>query len=383
MTAEISSIFKATLPLCPSCQAEISEDDSFCQECGSPLSLAEAGEPVRQPVQLKMTRLHPSLGKPVVALPLVGLIVLGLVLITIFLLGFEKSYSGFSNRYVIEQATQSYKENRFDEAATILERLSLSHKLDDEQRTLLSDVYLARSEQRAGRSDYVGAMSDLLKIPPQYSKFILVTGRRNELAELIKVQQAQAQAQALAAAKNHVKSERSKSQLSSKALANSATTATLQAPPAISVTPATETVSSGNHGQAQSTGSEFPASRIESSGRAESQMSHSGSQTLLSGSQTSHSGSQTSLSGSQAAQSEVQPSRLETKPTASNSPAMRSEASVPNGLLKAKASKITENDQVRYNELLAGYFSQEHKQSSGASEPPSLKEWIDIGRPKF
>jgi len=45
-------------------------------------------------------------------------------------------------------------------------------------------------------------------------------------------------------------------------------------------------------------------------------------------------------------------------------------------------AKITENDQVRYNELLAGYFSQEHK-VSGANEPPSLKEWIDNGRPKF
>ncbi|CAN5327785.1 hypothetical protein BH10CYA1_BH10CYA1_30100 [soil metagenome] len=321
LTAEILSIFKTALPLCPSCRAEISEDDSFCQECGSALSLPDLDEPVPQLAHLKMARLHPSLGKPVLTLPLLGFAVVGLVLITFFLLGFEKSYSGFSNRYVIEQATQAYKEYRFDDAATMLERLSISHKLDDEQRTLLSDVYLSRSEQRVGRSDYAGAKSDLEKIPSQYSKFVLVTGKRNELVELIKVQQAQAQAQAVSATKSHLKSERSKLRLAAKTLVPPSTNSVLPAPSAISVASPTETIRPGHNLQSQTTRSETPASRGQS-------------------------------------------------------PAQK-------GLLKVKSAKITENDQVRYNELLAGYFSEEHKLSSASSEPPSLKEWIDIGRPKF
>ncbi len=349
MTAEISSIFKTVLPLCPSCRAEISEDDSFCQECGSALSLPESEETVPRLADLRMARLHPSLAKPVVTLPLVALAVIGFALIMFLLLGFEKSYSGFSNHYVIEQATQAYKENRFDEAATILERLSVGRKLDDQQRTLLCDVYLARAEQRVGRSDYVGAMSDLDKIPSQYSKFILVTGRKNELAELIKVQQVHAQAQALSATKGRLKQDRSKSTQAGKI-----TNSVLSAPPAISVKLRSEA-------QQSSTPSEFPKV----------------------GSQTPVVRSESTLPSAEIDQKSPALARTEAQPALSNAVSSRSELPTQKGLLKAKAAKITENDQVRYNELLAGYFSQEHKQSSGASEPPSLKEWIDIGRPKF
>ncbi|MBS1957405.1 MAG: zinc-ribbon domain-containing protein [Cyanobacteria bacterium SZAS-4] len=364
MTAEISNIFKTILPLCPSCRAEISDDDSFCQECGSALSLPGAAE-VPQPAQLKMARLHPSLAKPVVTLPLLALAIMSFVLIMFFLVGFEKSYSGFSNHYVIEQATQAYKENRYDEAATILERFAVGHKLDEQQRALLSDVYLARAEQRVGRADYVGAMSDLDKIPPQYSKYILVTGRRNELTELIKVQQAQTQAQAFAPTKGHSKQERNKTvapaQSTVSASANSPLSSAHQAPSAISVADLSA--------PRASTRLESPVVRLESptthsAARAESRVPNSDASGVRSESTGAPSDS----------------ARAESQPTSSPAP---SDLPAQKGLLKAKAAKITESDQVRYNELLAGYFSQEHKQTSGTNEPPSLKEWIDIGRPKF
>lgn len=358
MTAEISSIFKTVLPRCPSCRAEIAEDDSFCQECGSALSFPDARESSPRLAQLKMARLHPSLAKPVVTLPLVAMAVVGFFLVMVFLLGFEKSYSAFSNHYVIEQATQAYKENRFDEAATILERFSIGHKLDEQQRTLLSDVYLARAEQRVGRTDYVGAMSDLDKIPSQYAKFILVTGRKNELAELIKVQQTQAQAQALSVAKGRVKHERGKSVLSAKSSVSSSTNTVLPAPSVISAAPQSEPPHA-------LTREESPVVS------AESERGHSGRVRTM------------SSPDSPGTSAESPEARSESPAAPANAAAIRSDLPVQKGLLKAKAAKITESDQVRYNELLAGYFSHEHKQTSGASEPPSLKEWIDIGRPKF
>jgi hypothetical protein len=48
-----------------------------------------------------------------------------------------------------------------------------------------------------------------------------------------------------------------------------------------------------------------------------------------------------------------------------------------------KPTKILEHDVVRYNELLARYFSQDKKQLSGSAEPPALKEWIELGKPSF
>lgn len=363
MTAEISSIFKTVLPLCPSCRAEISEDDSFCQECGSALSFADGEESAPRLAQLKMARLHPSLAKPVVTLPLIAMAVVGFVLVMVFLISFEKSYSGFSNHYVIEQAAQAYKENRFDEAATILERFSIAHKLDDQQRTLLSDVYLARAEQRVGRSDYVGAMSDLDKIPSQYAKFILVTGRKNELAELIKVQQTQAQAQALSVTKGRVKHERGQSALSAKSSVSSSTNTVLPAPSVISAAPQ----------------SELP----HASTRAESKVMSAEPEQRPSGRVPSISPPESSVARAEPSQSRSESLRSESPAVLPNAASIRSELPGQKGLLKAKAARITESDQVRYNELLAGYFSHEHKQTSGASEPPSLKEWIDIGRPKF
>lgn len=307
------------------------------------MNLPDSEQPPRF-AELKMARLHPGLAKPVVTLPLIFAAVIGFVLIIIFLLGFEKSYSAFSNRYVIEQARQAHKENRFDEAATIMERFAIGHQLDEQQRTLLYDVYLARAEQRIGRSDYVGAMSDLDKISAQYSKFILVTGRKNELVELIKVQQAQALAQSFIAAKGRLKVERSKLHRNEKPAMSSPTNSVLVAPSAISVVPQSETPRGAIH-------SESPSVRSESTSGSESAAGHS--------------------------------EPVDFPPALSNPAPSRSELPAQKGLLKAKAAKITESDQVRYNELLAGYFSQEHKQTSGASEPPSLKEWIDIGRPKF
>lgn len=366
MTAEISSIFKTVLPLCPSCRAEISEDDSFCQECGSALSLPDAVESVSQPAQLKMARLHPSRAKPVVTLPLVALAVVGFALIMVFLVGFEKSYSGFSNRYVIEQATKSYKENRYDEAATILERFSVGHKLDESERTLLSDVYLARAEQRVTRADYVGAMSDLGKIPSQYSKFILVTGRKNELAELIKVQQAQAQSQSTSATKGHSKQERSKSSTSP--------VSSLTSPVSSSTSPvlsSTKSISSTTKPSSSTTNSVLQAPLAISTAR-QAELPRS----------SARSDSPVVHSELPAAHSEALVRSAESQPAPVASPP-KSDLAAQKVLLKAKAAKITESDQVRYNELLAGYFSQDHKQTSGASEPPSLKEWIDIGRPKF
>ncbi len=351
LKSQISSIFNASLPCCPSCRAETAEDDVFCQECGAALPVAEPVAESRSAVRSGLERLHPSLSKPVVALPLVVLAIVAIGAISFFLVGFEKSYSGFSNQYVVDQAHQAYRDSRFDEAATFLERLALTHSLDEEQKTLLNDIYLARSSQRVQRLDYAGAMSDLNKIPPQYSKFVLVTGRKNELTELIKVRQAQQQASAFPMPKNHLKTDKVASSHSSKKVAAPAAESAENLSPPSAISSTNERVANERVANERSTNERVANPRIAS--RVDSPSRRSDVSVDVAAGQTP-------------------PSET---PARTDMPPRRPE--------KSKSAKISENDQVRYNELLAAYFSQEYKQSSGASEPPSLKEWIDSGRPKF
>jgi hypothetical protein len=59
------------------------------------------------------------------------------------------------------------------------------------------------------------------------------------------------------------------------------------------------------------------------------------------------------------------------------------------GKTKGKVAQVQQfeaNDVARYNELLAGYFSQEHQIHNGNAvpqEPPTFKEWIGSGKPDF
>lgn len=299
------------------------------------------------------------------ALPLVAFGLIALAAISFFLVGFERSYSGFSNQYVVDQARQAYKQNKFDDAATFLERMALNHKLDDEQSTLLNDVYLARSAQRLQRLDYAGAMSDLNKISPRYSKFPVVSTRKTELNQLINQTQAQQQAQLALAAKNSARADKSRTRQSSKSTPaqNSAGATLSQAPNAISTTSASESLTSASQ-------SSNRLSTDSTSARV-SIVSSSGLPVRSAAADASvHTGGDA-------------PSTSESSLVRPDGESSRSAPPAQKGNARSKAAKITENDQVRYNELLAGYFSQEHKQSAGAMEPPSLKEWIDSGRPKF
>jgi hypothetical protein len=335
--------------------------------------------------------LHPNLSKPVIALPLVALALVAISVLTFFLAGFEKSYSGFSSQYVVDQARQAYKDNHFDEAATFLERLALTHKLDEDSKTLLNDVYLARSSQRVQRLDYVGAMADLDKIPPQYSKFVLVTGRKNELTELIKVRRQQQQAQSFPLPKNRSRSDRSKSHLASKESTQSSPgEQSMLAPPVMPAANSTE--SNWEHSPSgfrpQSLASRFDSQATR--GDSQSLVAHGDSHSLAargnsqspvargdSQSPVARGDARAAIAGGDSAL--ANDSATPPQPDASRSDSAAKKVSAG----KPRAVKITENDQVRYNELLAGYFSQEHKQLSAAAEPPSLKEWIDSGRPKF
>ncbi len=367
MTAQISSL-KSGWPQCSQCHAETSVDDSFCQECGTSLIGTS-----KSAVLPDMNRLHTSLAKPVVALPLIILAVAVFVFVPICLVGFEKSYSSFSIKYATEQASKSYNENHFDEAAVVLERLAISHKLDEEQRALLNNIYLARADQRANNLDYNNAISDLDKITPQFSKFVLVSLKKHEYFELLTKQQNRTR-MSVAGNRSHLKiADHSKLHSPLKTTTSSTehalvtTTPTLlTASPDTSATivkaaPAMTTLSSGAKTvSSNSTLAATVASTIKAPSAA------------------------TATSPGVFTTTTTAP-MMAASPTATQSSAEKAHsqslaAKVPK---ISKSIKYAENDMVRYNELLAGYFSQDRKTSSASAGPPSLKEWIDLGKPSF
>ncbi len=289
-----------------------------------------------------MKRLHPRLAKPVVALPLIILALAVFVFVPICLVSFEKSYSGFSIKYATEQALNSYKENHFDEAAMVLERLAISHKLDEEQCSLLNNIYLARAEQRANNLDYNNAIGDLDKISPQFSKSILVSLKKHEYSELLTKQQSQSRA-SVAVAKAHLKTA-----AHSKSVALTTTLSPNTSSPKSTAAYSSPTLSL--------TG--LPAAKAPSSSTA-----------------TVPAFPTTTTNAPMMASS---PTSIQSSPEMPHSQSLPAKAPK-----NSKSIKYAENDLVRYNELLAGYFSQDRKTSSASAGPPSLKEWIDLGKPSF
>ncbi len=315
------------------------------------------------------------MSKPVVALPLIIFVVAVFVFVPICLVRFEKSYSEFSVKYATEQALNSYKENHFDEAAMVLERLAISHKLDEEQRSLLNNIYLARAEQRANNLDYNNAIGDLDKISPQFSKSILVSLKKHEYFELLTKQQNRTRA-SVAVAKAHLKTA---------AHSTSLKTPTVCTEPSLSTPVALKTVLSSNKSTPASKSVASTTALSSNTSPAKLTADYSSPTLSLTGSPTAKAPFSSTATVPAFPPTTTNAPMMASSPTLiQSSPEMPHSQSLPAKVPKtSKSIKYAENDLVRYNELLAGYFSQDRKTSSALAGPPSLKEWIDLGKPSF
>lgn len=299
-----------------------------------------------------MSRLHPGSAKPVVALPLIVLTVAIFAIAPCCFLFIDKSYTAFSTKYAIEQSAKAYKENRFNEAATILERLTVTHKLADDERALLNDIYLARADWHAQQQNYTAGLADLAKISPGYGKFLLVNQKQHEFGELLKTQ----------SIAGTTKMHRSDAAASRRVLSASATRATKMRrsmdAPNLSTCALTNSVQ-----------------RTEPMRHTAQMAKPTWTKAPITSAAPTHHWTDAVNGTAQAPQAAVAAA-----PTRRSSDVS---TPAPQAATGAHRRKYAESEVVRYNELLAAYFSQDRKAASKPAEPPSLKEWIDLGKPSF
>jgi hypothetical protein len=162
----------AILNRCPKCNCEVFVEDNFCQECGNALpkpSYAYAPPPVPRP------GLDLSIGILVVAF--FGLLVWWLV-------DAERSRSPFSTKEAVIQARAAIAATEYDKAIQILDAVSIkeSGKTNANQRAALNDALYMRALNSAQAKNYRLALSDLLRISPEYPEY---TQARQKIHEYI------------------------------------------------------------------------------------------------------------------------------------------------------------------------------------------------------
>jgi hypothetical protein len=333
----------AAVDSCPNCRAQTSCEDVFCQDCGFRLEKQEVSayslledEGAKEP-SFSIERLSPSKARPVVALPVVVLLVslCGLIIWAVFG-GIERIYSSLSSGYIVDQARSLLNAQHAQAAVEILQRQSLARRgaLSPDERALFDCALLKVAEENAAAHNYMQAISQLSLVSANCPQRNVVQDRLVEYKALQAAQSKAATVLAAATAKvRHLPS----------AAVPSAPVRT-PAARAAAVAPATKTSVDSIAATPRAVKEQAPEPLAEEEARA--------------------------------------------KPAA---PQQGDEPVKRSALVKPEV-KYAESDVVRYNELLAGYFSSSTAKSSGKAgaerpgemrEPPSLKEWIDLGKPHF
>jgi len=254
---------------------------------------------------------------------------------------FEKWYVSLTVSYPIEQAQKAYKQNQYDDAISILERLDAAHPLNKQQRALLNDIYWTKAEFLTAKKILPTALSTLARISHDYNKIAVVEQRRCKLLQLME------QSKRLES-----KSKQSKNEHALLVDKQPSRTTPNEIVPVSAVTPISTRATS--------------QSRLLPTGIASTPAISSANEPTFA---TVTRMLSVSIVGSQSTAG-TEPHRIKARQTREPSK-------------WSSKSHLAEKDGVRYNELLAEYFSRPSKNSEVQAEPPSLNEWIEQGKPNF
>jgi len=337
---------------CSSCSSQTDPDDSYCQDCG--LFLAHCAEPTPATNFIDphsgeyLANLSPRSAKPVIALPVVAAVVALFLMVPWGIYALERSYSSISAQYICEQANKNIDEQRPGVAIELLGRLSLAHGgLTASQQQQMNRALFQEADQCILAGKYQSALADLKRISKEFA-------RQQELQERAEVCKRYLWQQA-----NIAKSSRGNSILhGARPQYSQNSLASLESKLAAAER---QSRHKAEHKDAAGTRKLAPVSApvkfAESKEKVRKIASYNSSNIAVDA---------TTTSNSDALQSRVPETAAADKP-------------------KAKSSAgFAHNDVVRYNELLAGYFSSRSGVQSGdLHEPPSFREWIEMGKTKF
>jgi hypothetical protein len=398
---------------CSKCQAETSLEDLFCQECGQNLergqnlepgqsmesvrhpepgqnldgedaagdpqapALWEASparehgrselfgyystlEPERQPKKSWFSiDLSPNAAKPVIQLPVI-IFVLALLAVSPFaIMALANSYDSMGEQYICDHARQALAKGNVLEAVEDMQRLYLdrSGKLHKETLSLFAQALIARSDSYLQKKSLPSAMKDLRDVPPDLPESAIAAAKLKALEDVINAPSNLKVGTAVAL--KGVLPTRSRMPGSSDvSKSNSVKQKTHPAAPAIE--PAIAAKLPLLVPPPPPLAPEEAAVSVTKTSALVDERTRAANSALLAES-LSH-------------------AKVETNHSKDG----------PNlGKTKGKVTPVQQyeaNDVAKYNELLAGYFSQErqiHNGSGVAQEPLSFKEWIGSGKPDF
>lgn len=438
---------------CHKCGSATSNEDRYCQDCGTFLQVSEVR--LDLPIAGRFrTELSPHSAKTTVPIPLIAGIVIALILTPFLICTVEKLGASVSRQFIREQAQTALKNDKPKEALKLLRSLMLNNNnsLTTSERMILNQALYTESMALAQQGSYKIALAELSQISSDYPELLKVQQQLAAWKTLSLQQERQAQVRSnahrescrlkqratkLAHSDDKLNSFSSAINNESAGKADSSFASSL---PSSTTAFGKETVAACKTGQIQNgadntivSGSELQTaekngrSRIERIEREPGFLPAPDRQLQTTVSSRNGGCVQTSIQNNRRSESETNtqqlaPGELKTRGdlsaraiepqanapydgsgiTATDLKASGNSAIIPNGarLLddntgrpnarqnsEAKSERhFAHKDVVRYNELLAAYFSgkvNRGQKPGQAAEPPSLKEWVDAGRPGF
>jgi hypothetical protein len=161
----------AVVTKCPQCKFVVVSSDNYCQECGAAIP------------QLSFDYTPPPVPRPGLDLSIGVLLLAFFGCFVWWLIDLQQSRSPFSTKEAVIQAHAAIAANKLDQAVQLLDALSIKQKgdLSAEQQEVLNEALYARACSNASKKEYRLALSDLLRITPDYALYAAARKKVHEL----------------------------------------------------------------------------------------------------------------------------------------------------------------------------------------------------------
>ncbi len=385
---------------CSKCQGETSLEDRFCQDCGHPLPVADVPAVVRSPALWPTSRndgiepvdvpsyystlepeaqpkrrwfsmaLNPNSAKPAVQLPIVILTLIVLAATPFFVITIANSYDSFSEKFICDHACELLNKGNFLEAVEDMQRLYMDRggRLKGASLSLLARALIARSDDYLSKKSVPSAMKDLRDVPPDLPESKIAAAKLKTLQDAFTINSSadtlapgkvpvavkvQATPRAQTSSKSRILETNAKIKSQTSVVATRETVKSTVPPPPPDLDTTSASCADNSDALAKP---------------AESGVGAGSSRKVQFVSDDRIKAANSALIAESLSHSKDEPNLGKTK-----------------GKVKP-APTFAADDVARYNELLAGYFSQDrhpHNGSAVAQDPPSFKEWIGSGKPDF
>lgn len=360
---------------CLNCGCQYDGDSHYCSRCGSlladvgvyttaaqgpvppPARTMSLGSPLLKrglPLERQSAPVAARFSPVIVELSVAALLLAFFALVVLWYQDLDRIKTDITGKTVYEKARQAMAASQPAEAVGYLDKLvALKGGLNSGERNLLNEALFCQGQKQAGEGQLNLAIASLLRVSPEYKNYAKARALGQIYAE-----RAQAESAKRASRAGSKPDSQSESPESAAGAGN-------EAGYAVATGRQAGTAGAANANKAMAKGSTVSPSKDKL---------HEGRQIAVRQKAAPAHGRGANLDEQLNANSWLN--------AAQNQPRAAGAGGAGGGEPQVK---YTDGDIVRYNKLLADFFGAPAGQSgSGAGQtPPSLKEWLEQGRPNF